>query len=92
MELLPTPRFQESITTRLRGWSQSLSELQRQLSLCPPEERGEILARMQKLGSKRRAAVLTLRELSARRQRLPERGEPAGRVARSPKRGDRSGA
>lgn len=83
MELLPTSRFQESIATKLRDWSLDLAELRRQLSICAPERRHGILAQMQKLGAKRRAAELTLREMRLRRYRLPEEGHRASRDPRA---------
>jgi hypothetical protein len=72
MEVMPRRTFEASVEGKLQLWDQTLYELERELGASTAERRREILSEIEKLGSKRRAAMLKLREIRLRERRLPE--------------------
>jgi hypothetical protein len=75
---MPNRGFHHTIGAKLELWARNLLELERELQASAPERRGQILTEMEKLGSKRRAAMLKLREMKLREQRLPWEEVAAG--------------
>jgi len=76
MEVMPRRTFQASVEGKLQHWDRALYELELELGGSTRERRREILIQMEKLGSKRRAAMLKLREIKLREHRLGDERHP----------------
>ncbi|MBN1836649.1 MAG: hypothetical protein JW820_12415 [Spirochaetales bacterium] len=76
MEVMPRRTFEASVEGKLQLWDRTLYELELELGSSSPERRSRILSEMEKLGSKRRAAMLKLREMRLRDRRLPDDRRP----------------